>query len=222
MPDASQRNRRYRVRDNREGGIPHVMHARVGRSGQPPDRRPADLRSLGVGDVEGCHLHQPLRRDVGPPGVAEVHRGAAEPGLARGTAAPARSSRGRSRRHRPGRRRRRGPAPRRAGRRRRSTGPTPLSSAFTAIAAMPYGSTSLATTARGAGQRRGDGDQAAARAQVEHGAAGDDLGVVEHVPGQRLAAGPRRRPERRLGAGVHLARPPSPPTARRRRRPPAA
>ena len=64
---------------------------------------------------------------------------------------------------------------------------------------------SIWATPAGPGQERGDRDQPAAGPQVEHGAAGHRLGMVEHVPGQRLTARPGGRPERRIGSGVDPA-----------------
>ena len=69
-----------------------------------------------------------------------------------------------------------------------------MTCAFTAIAARPKGSTSLATTRSAPASARGDRDQAAARAQVEHRPPGDRAGVVEHVPRERLTARARRPP----------------------------
>ena len=71
---------------------------------------------------------------------------------------------------------------------------------------------STARTLRGAGPGRGDGDQSGAGGEVEHPAAGDQLGVVQHIPGQRLTAGPGERPERRrlLAVVLPLAQLPQP------------
>ena len=54
--------------------------------------------------------------------------------------------------------------------------------------------------AGGAGHRAGDRRQPAAGREVQHPAPGDAGGMVQHVPGQRLAAGPGECPERRLDA----------------------
>jgi hypothetical protein len=64
----------------------------------------------------------------------------------------------------------------------------------------------------GAGQRRRDRDQTAARGEVEHVPPGDRRGMVEQVAGERLAARPGERPERRrpLGAGDLLGAHPQP------------
>ncbi len=51
---------------------------------------------------------------------------------------------------------------------------------------------------RGAGQRAGDGGNPAAGGEIQHPAAGDALGMVQHVARQRLPSGPGERPERRL------------------------
>jgi hypothetical protein len=43
----------------------------------------------------------------------------------------------------------------------------------------------------------GDGHQARPGRQIEHHPAADAVRLVEQIPGERLAAGPRERPERR-------------------------
>ena len=66
---------------------------------------------------------------------------------------------------------------------------------------------SAAVTRRGAGQRRGDRDEAGAGADIEH-ASGPrtSVGMIEHVARQRLAAGPGEGPIRRRQPGLRQRR----------------
>ena len=64
---------------------------------------------------------------------------------------------------------------------------------------------------RRTGEHGRDGAQARTGAEVEHPAAGDDLGVVAEVASDRQAAAPRERPIGKRGvgvAGLHLDRMP--------------
>ena len=51
--------------------------------------------------------------------------------------------------------------------------------------------------ARGASLHGGDGDQTGAGGEIDHALAAHDFGMIEDVTGERLAARPGERPERR-------------------------
>jgi hypothetical protein len=74
---------------------------------------------------------------------------------------------------------------------------TPLAAAFSRIAARARSSISAASTDAAPARHAGDGGDPAAGGEIQHALAGDQNGIVQHVPRQCLTARPGESPERR-------------------------